>query len=357
MHFTATSTNRLRARVPHAPPTYVSADDDDEEEEEEETPPARATDNYEDDDDEEEDAPSARVSISVPRRGGSELSIGFEDQLYVFPTVSPLKVQAVLLLLGGCETSSTTVPTSDYLPRQHNVTPNGPTNGGQVSHKVASLVRFREKRKERCLNKKIRYTCRKEAPQRMHSKNRQFLSGRDPTKVSAEKWDPRIGTPLPESVLHCCQHCGVSENSTPAMRRGPAGPRTLCNACGIMWASKGTLRNLRKPGRIPFRYDLGTPSDIKSSGMTVQDNDYNRSIQGSPEDIKPTASDSGRTLTRENEQDMLENDEDFTNDSAVSLLEIPVNVIEQEALEDVINGSGTEFEIPSGFDEPVDAFY
>ncbi|KAL9231921.1 hypothetical protein vseg_007080 [Gypsophila vaccaria] len=323
MHFTATSTNRLRARVPHAPPTYVSADDDDEEEEEEETPPARATDNYEDDDDEEEDAPSARVSISVPRRGGSELSIGFEDQLYVFPTVSPLKVQAVLLLLGGCETSSTTVPTSDYLPRQHNVTPNGPTNGGQVSHKVASLVRFREKRKERCLNKKIRYTCRKEAPQR----------------------------------LHCCQHCGVSENSTPAMRRGPAGPRTLCNACGIMWASKGTLRNLRKPGRIPFRYDLGTPSDIKSSGMTVQDNDYNRSIQGSPEDIKPTASDSGRTLTRENEQDMLENDEDFTNDSAVSLLEIPVNVIEQEALEDVINGSGTEFEIPSGFDEPVDAFY
>lgn len=35
-----------------------------------------------------------------------------------------------------------------------------------------------------------------------------------------------------------CQHCGVSENATPAMRRGPAGPRTLCNACGLMWANK-----------------------------------------------------------------------------------------------------------------------
>lgn len=35
-----------------------------------------------------------------------------------------------------------------------------------------------------------------------------------------------------------CQHCGVSENNTPAMRRGPAGPRTLCNACGLMWANK-----------------------------------------------------------------------------------------------------------------------
>lgn len=38
-----------------------------------------------------------------------------------------------------------------------------------------------------------------------------------------------------------CQHCGVSENNTPAMRRGPAGPRTLCNACGLMWANKVRL--------------------------------------------------------------------------------------------------------------------
>lgn len=35
-----------------------------------------------------------------------------------------------------------------------------------------------------------------------------------------------------------CHHCGVTENNTPAMRRGPAGPRTLCNACGLMWANK-----------------------------------------------------------------------------------------------------------------------
>ena len=35
-----------------------------------------------------------------------------------------------------------------------------------------------------------------------------------------------------------CQHCGISEKLTPAMRRGPAGPRTLCNACGLMWANK-----------------------------------------------------------------------------------------------------------------------
>ena len=38
-----------------------------------------------------------------------------------------------------------------------------------------------------------------------------------------------------------CQHCGISEKSTPAMRRGPSGPRTLCNACGLMWANKVDL--------------------------------------------------------------------------------------------------------------------
>uniref|UniRef100_A0A2P2IWV8 GATA-type domain-containing protein n=1 Tax=Rhizophora mucronata TaxID=61149 RepID=A0A2P2IWV8_RHIMU len=43
-----------------------------------------------------------------------------------------------------------------------------------------------------------------------------------------------------------CRHCGISEKSTPMMRRGPEGPRTLCNACGLMWANKGTLRDLSK---------------------------------------------------------------------------------------------------------------
>ncbi|RWV81060.1 hypothetical protein BHE74_00027120 [Ensete ventricosum] len=35
-----------------------------------------------------------------------------------------------------------------------------------------------------------------------------------------------------------CHHCGISSKSTPMMRRGPDGPRTLCNACGLMWANK-----------------------------------------------------------------------------------------------------------------------
>jgi hypothetical protein len=40
------------------------------------------------------------------------------------------------------------------------------------------------------------------------------------------------------SPLGRCVHCGIGERSTPMMRRGPSGPRTLCNACGLMWANK-----------------------------------------------------------------------------------------------------------------------
>lgn len=38
--------------------------------------------------------------------------------------------------------------------------------------------------------------------------------------------------------LFRCTHCGISSKSTPMMRRGPSGPRSLCNACGLFWANK-----------------------------------------------------------------------------------------------------------------------
>jgi hypothetical protein len=92
------------------------------------------------------------------------------------------------------------------------------------------------------------------------------------------------GTPNPES-LRKCTHCGVSEKDTPAMRRGPAGPRTLCNACGLMWANKGTLRDLRKGGR----------------NLSVEQSGLDRSI-----DVKPTVLEGELSLI-ENEQGILEN--------------------------------------------------
>ncbi|CAJ0765043.1 22783_t:CDS:2 [Entrophospora sp. SA101] len=43
-----------------------------------------------------------------------------------------------------------------------------------------------------------------------------------------------------------CFHCGIDGNSTPSIRRGPDGGKTLCNACGLVWLNKGELPQHRK---------------------------------------------------------------------------------------------------------------
>lgn len=48
-----------------------------------------------------------------------------------------------------------------------------------------------------------------------------------------------------------CVHCGATQ--TPLWRAGPAGPKTLCNACGVRWKKTGSVvprarRTIAKPG-------------------------------------------------------------------------------------------------------------
>ena len=102
-------------------------------------------------------------------------------------------MQAVLLLLGGCDVSIN-VPSSEFLlqekvkvsymhmkvvkiylnpwlwllifPSNMFKVVGASSRGSKLSRRIASLVRFREKRKERCFQKKIRYTCQKEVAQR-----------------------------------------------------------------------------------------------------------------------------------------------------------------------------------------------
>ncbi|CAA0806723.1 GATA transcription factor 24 [Striga hermonthica] len=175
--------------------------------------------------------------------GADQLSLSFQGEVYVFDSVTPEKVQAVLLLLGGYE-----VPTGIPTP---GMTPQNPRNLGDFpaksSHpqRAASLNRFREKRKERCFEKKIRYNVRKEVALRMQRKKGQFTSSKsvgDETGSSAD-WNGTSGSEEQETL---CRHCGTSSKSTPMMRRGPDGPRTLCNACGLKWSNKGLLRTLPK---------------------------------------------------------------------------------------------------------------
>ncbi|KAH6767018.1 ZIM-like 1 [Perilla frutescens var. hirtella] len=282
----------------------------------------------------------------------SELTISFEGEVYVFPAVTPEKVQAVLLLLGGRETP-TSIPSSEFLLQISDKGVDDVSSQPMVSRRIASLERFREKRKERCFDKKIRYTCRKEVAQRMHRKNGQFASVQDTCKTSDDIWDSGNST-HPEPVLRRCQNCGVSETSTPAMRRGPAGPRTLCNACGLMWANKGTLRDLTKGGRHTFEQNEPEPLEIKPPATEPANSYCNRDEElaghGTPEQTKHALLEFGNPSVR-TEQELMEIAEGVADDSSIEIENSSGNLGEQETLDELTNGSGTEFEIPANCDE------
>ncbi|WJX41210.1 hypothetical protein P8452_28599 [Trifolium repens] len=219
------------------------------------------------------------ADVVLPPTRTGELTLSFEGQVYVFHDVTPQKVQAVLLLLGGRDAPAGRPKVEQ--PFDQSIKSMGDiARHPKLSQRIASLVRYREKRKDRCFEKKIRYTVRKEVAERMHREKGHFAS----LKQSPGSCAGQDGTPNPES-LRKCTHCGVSEKDTPAMRRGPAGPRTLCNACGLMWANKGTLRDLRKGGR----------------NLSVEQSGLDRSI-----DVKPTVLEGELSLI-ENEQGILEN--------------------------------------------------
>ncbi|CAK9146085.1 unnamed protein product [Ilex paraguariensis] len=119
----------------------------------------------------------------------NQLTLSFQGQVYVFDCVSPEKVQAVLLLLGGRE-----VPVSmPAMSGNTNLPSRGLSSTPQslnVSQRLASLIRFREKRKERNFDKKIRYTVRKEVALRMQRNKGQFTSSKPHQDESAvASWD------------------------------------------------------------------------------------------------------------------------------------------------------------------------
>lgn len=206
------------------------------------------------------------VPGTVPPMATNQLTLSFQGEVYVFDSVSPDKVQAVLLLLGGRELSTlggASSSSASYSKRLN------------FPHRVASLMRFREKRKERNFDKKIRYTVRKEVALRMQRNRGQFTSSKPkPDEIAASEMATADGTPnwglvegRPPSAAEC-HHCGTSATATPMMRRGPDGPRTLCNACGLMWANKGLLRDLSK-SPVPLQVQSAPLLDGGQNGSAI----------------------------------------------------------------------------------------
>ncbi|GLT77728.1 hypothetical protein SLA2020_492890 [Shorea laevis] len=212
---------------------------------------------------------------ALPGNGSADqLTLSFQGEVYVFDAVSPEKVQAVLLLLGGFEIplGIPNLGSNPFNPRG-----TGEYFGRSVPpQRAASLSRFRDKRKERCFDKKIRYTVRKEVALRMQRQKGQFTSSRvssDKPGSASSDYNATQGSGQDDTQETSCTHCGISSKSTPMMRRGPAGPRTLCNACGLTWANKGILRNLPKaPGM-----EIQDPS-AKSTNQNDSEANYSDAV-------------------------------------------------------------------------------
>ncbi|TQD93595.1 hypothetical protein C1H46_020803 [Malus baccata] len=110
-----------------------------------------------------------------PYDGSSQLTLSFRGQVFVFDAVTPEKVQAVLLLLGGNELSPSAQGTE--LASQNQRAMEDYPRCSQP-HRAASLIRFRQKRKERCFDKKVRYGVRQEVALRMQRNKGQFSSSK-----------------------------------------------------------------------------------------------------------------------------------------------------------------------------------
>ncbi|XP_027329891.1 GATA transcription factor 25 isoform X2 [Abrus precatorius] len=169
----------------------------------------------------------------------SQLTLSFRGQVYVFDAVTPDK--------GSME-----YPARCSQPQR-----------------AASLNRFRQKRKERCFDKKVRYSVRQEVALRMHRNKGQFTSSKKQDGANCWGTDQESGQDDSQSETSCT-HCGISSKSTPMMRRGPSGPRSLCNACGLFWANRGALRDLSKRNQehslAPVeQVDEGNDSDSRTA--------------------------------------------------------------------------------------------
>ena len=74
----------------------------------------------------------------------------------------------------------------------------------------------------------------------------------------------RSGAAAGKKTGRACSNCGCTSHATPLMRRGPNGVRSLCNACGLWFARRGTMRPVEGGPVNPAAHEL--PSGDNGAG-------------------------------------------------------------------------------------------
>jgi DNA-directed RNA polymerase subunit RPC12/RpoP len=83
--------------------------------------------------------------------------------------------------------------------------------------------------------------------------------------------DKKLSKKMKAADEYVCTDCGTLDS--PEWRKGPSGPKTLCNACGLRWAKKEKKRMGKESG------DAGKKEGIQEAGMVGVN--QNRSNSGS----------------------------------------------------------------------------
>ncbi|KAF8524168.1 hypothetical protein JB92DRAFT_3109567 [Gautieria morchelliformis] len=84
------------------------------------------------------------------------------------------------------------------------------------------------------------------------------------------------------------QHCmGCGATSTPEWRRGPLGPRTLCNACGLVYAK--LIKKRRPGGSKPARAREGTSSHAREGMSSIAREGTSSHARDGPSGLAGTA--------------------------------------------------------------------
>lgn len=196
----------------------------------------------------------------------TQLIVSYQGECWIFDNVSPQKVEHVLSQLHEQAQPSEKQPAADASDSRHVLPPEPHRTIPQSIQRQISLHRFREKRKERNYDRKVRYNVRKEVAQRMTRKNGQFASRDQLASASGAAGVSGVGPEGGSAGEANCLHCGVSKDETPMMRKGPAGPQTLCNACGLMWSNKGILRKL-KNRNVMERVEGGLQAEMNQARL------------------------------------------------------------------------------------------
>lgn len=72
-----------------------------------------------------------------------------------------------------------------------------------------------------------------------------------------------------EGEVPACLGCG--RLSTAEWRRGPTGPRTLCNACGLLFAKMARLRRAESGHSEAASSSISTPSSVSATDPTLEE--------------------------------------------------------------------------------------